>query len=89
MEGTYRLEFNETQQNFHMDSYTHQENTHGWFTIFEHCTDLEMRFYEAYVNRIPKKKFTKEYLLKSAIEVKSLMTKMLEYDLTVRFLNGA
>lgn len=83
METTYRLEFNEKQQAFHMDNYTHDENTHGWFTIFDHCTDLECRFYESYVNRIPKKELTKSYLLKCAIEVKNLLDNMMKYNLMI------
>ena len=50
---TYRLEFNESSKNFHLDNYTHQENTHGWCTIMESCTDLEFFIFESYVNRIP------------------------------------
>jgi len=70
MEKTYRLEFNEKQQCFHLDNFTHEEGTHGWFTIFEHCTDDEFKVYDAYVNLKPKKKLTKEYLLKCATEMK-------------------
>ena len=81
MEKTYRLEFNEKQQNFHLDNFTHKEETHGWFTIFEHCTDSEFKVYEAFVNRIKNKKLTKEYLLKCAIEVKAFTTNLLEYGL--------
>jgi len=82
-EKTYRLEFNEKQQKFHLDNFTHKENTHGWFTIFEHCTDLEFKVYEAFVNRILQKKLTKEYLLKCANEVKGFMNNLLEYGLVV------
>jgi hypothetical protein len=51
MEKTYRLEFNEKQQNFHLDNYTHEPNTFGWFTITDHCSDFEFKVFEAYVNR--------------------------------------
>ena len=83
MERTYRLEFNEKQQNFHLDNFTHEKSTHGWFTIFEHCTDVEFKVYEAFVNRIPNKKFTKEYLLKCASEVRVFTNNLLEYGLVV------
>jgi len=83
MERTYRLEFNEKQQNFHLDNFTHEEGTHGWFTIFEHCTDVEFKVYESFVNRVPQKKLTKEYLLKCATEVKGFMNNLLEYGLVV------
>jgi len=83
MEKTYRLEFNEKQQNFHLDNFAHEEGTHGWFTIFEHCTDIEFKVYEAFVNRIQNKKLTKEYLLKCAIEVKGFTNNLLEYGLVI------
>lgn len=83
MEKTYRLEFNEKQQNFHLDNFTHKEAKHGWFTIFEHCTDIEFKVYEAFVNRIPNKKLSKEYLLKCATEVKGFTNNLLEYGLVV------
>lgn len=84
MEETYRLEFNEKQQFFHLDSYTHKENTHGWFTIFEHCTDFEFRIYLSFVNRVKKEKLTKEYLLKCAVEIKVFMNNLLEDGLLIQ-----
>ena len=80
---TYRLEFNEQQQMFHLDNYSHEENTHGWFTIFEYCTDLEFWIYESYVNRIKKKKLTKTYLLQCAKEVESFMSNLTEYKFNI------
>jgi hypothetical protein len=44
-EITYRLEFNEKQQQFHLDNGTHEENTIGWVTIAEKCTDLEHKIF--------------------------------------------
>lgn len=79
MTRTYRLEFNEQKQKFHLDNYRNRENTHGWVTIFEHCTDFEFQFFESYVNRIKKKKLTIEYLFKCADEVKGFMNNLLEY----------
>lgn len=35
----FRLEYNETQGNFHFDNYTHEENTAGWITIAERLWD--------------------------------------------------
>jgi len=87
MESTYRVEFNEKQQCFHLDNYSHRENSFGWFTIFEHCTDLEFKIYEAYVNRIPKKRLTKEYLLKCASELKRFMINLLEYNISMKHEN--
>jgi hypothetical protein len=79
----YRLEFNEKKQKFHLDRYTHEENTHGWVTIFEHCTDLEFRIYESYVNRVYKKKLTIAYLLKCAFELKGFYKNLMLYGLFI------
>ena len=81
----FRLEFNEKQQQFHSDNFTHEANTHGWFTIFDYCTDNEFHIYEAYVKRIPKKTLTKEYLLKCATEVEAFMDNLSEKSLVIRY----
>lgn len=84
MEKKYRLEFNEAQQSFHLDNYTHTEGTNGWFTIFEYCTDLEFKVYESFVNRkLEKKKLTKEYLLECAGEVKRFWNNLEEYKVEI------
>jgi hypothetical protein len=69
MEQNYRLEFNEDQQKFRLDNYTHKKNTYGWFTIYEQCSELRFKVYKSYVNRIKKRKLTKEYLLKCVDEI--------------------
>ena len=83
-EKTYRLEFNEAQQSFHLDNFTHEEGTHGWFTIFEHCTDLEFKVYESFVDRkLEKKKLTQEYLLECADEVQRFWDNLSEYNVKI------
>ena len=83
MERTYRLEFNQDQQNFHLDNFTKQPNTYGWFTIFEKCTDLEFKIYVSYLNRVQKKVYTKEYLIKSAKELEKFTDNLLNIGLEV------
>ena len=83
METTYRLEFNEKQQHFHLDNYTHDADMHGWFTITEHCSDMEFHRFEAYVNRTKVDKLTKEYLLKSLSEIKGFINNLMEYKLAI------
>ena len=83
MELYYRLEFSEEQQVFHADNYKCQEGTNGWFTIFEKCTDTDFYIYESYVNLIPQKRKTKEYLLKCATEVKQFQENLLNYGLVI------
>jgi hypothetical protein len=82
MEKTYRLEFNEKQQKFHLTE-TPEGNTHEWVTIFEHCTNLEFEVYKAYINRIPQEKYTEEYLLKCASEIHVFMLNLVEANLHV------
>lgn len=87
MENLYRLEFNEKQQAFHLADHTTERDTHGWFTIFEYCSDVEFKIYEAFVYRIEKKKFTKEYLLKCAEEVERFTKNLMEYGLWINLTN--
>ena len=86
MEDLFRVEFNEKQQCFH-HAYPHQKtepNTHGWVTITENCSDDEFHIFEAYVNRIKKKKLTLEYVLKSFLELKGFYDNLLEYKMIIR-----
>jgi hypothetical protein len=84
MERTYRLEFNEKKQKFHLDNYTHVENTHEWVTIIEHCTDLEFRVFESYANRIGKDKLTVEYLLQCKVELHRFWVNLLDYNVIIK-----
>ena len=83
IEKNYRLEFNEIQQMFHLDDYSHVENSNGWFTIMDNCTDLYFRVFEAYVNRSPRKKLTKNYLLKCVNEFKHFVSNLSEYQINL------
>jgi hypothetical protein len=85
-ERLYRLEFNETQQSFHLDNYTHDPDTHGWFTIADHCTDIEFWIFEAFVNRTQKQKLTREYLTRSLTELKGFLKNLSEYNLAIKSL---
>lgn len=56
-EIAYRLEFNESRQTFHLDNYTHEENTFGWFTICD-ITDKEFKLVMSFFNAFNKNKKT-------------------------------
>ena len=84
METTYRLEFNQNQQHFHLDRGNAEPNTHGWITITDHCTDYEFRIYESFVNRVKKKKITNEYALRCLTEIKGFISNLMEYGLTIK-----
>lgn len=85
---TYRLEFNEKQQCFHLENEGKKcmaaENTHGWITITDHCTDDEFHILEAYVNRIKKRKLTNEYIFMCLSEVKGFVKNLAEYGLQIK-----
>ena len=83
MDKIYRLEFNESQQNFHMDDNRAKENTFGWFTVMDNCTDLEFYIFESYVNRVKQKRLTKHYLIKCVTEVAGFMSNLREYNLNI------
>ena len=95
MEKLFRLEFNEKQQAFH-HHYPHQthvkENSYGWKTIIENCSDDEFHILEAYLSRnVPhhrsmakKERYSIEYILKSLSELQSFYSNLLEYKMSIR-----
>jgi len=85
MEKTSRLEFNEKQQQFHLDNGTHEEYTHGWVTVFENCSDLEFHFFEAYLKTHFQKPYKKNHILKCAKEVCVLMNFLIEKEIEFNF----
>lgn len=87
MERTFRLEFNEKQQHFHLDNFTHKANTHGWVTIMDSCTDFEFHVFEAYVNRKKKMVLTQKYLVECLKELQGFRTNLMEYKLAITKIN--
>jgi hypothetical protein len=83
LEKTYRLEFNEKKQQFHLDNFTHEENTHGWETIIGSCTDVEYKVLESYINRVKKRKITKAYLDKCIQELTTFSENLINYKLMI------
>lgn len=79
----FRLEFNEERQRFHLDLFRNKENTNGFVTIVGKCTDVEFWIYESFVNRVPKDKLTKEYVLECVIEVNGFLKNLNEYGLVI------
>ena len=84
-EMLYRLEYNEKQQHFHLDNYTHEPNTHGWFTIVDYCSDLEFKIFESYVAAREVKPYTKEFLLQCLSESKQFLEHLIEYGVEIKF----
>lgn len=79
----YRLEFNEEQQQYHLDNYTHEENTHGWFTIIEHCSNEEFIIYDCYVKSKNQKKLTNEFLHKCLSEIILFLEQLHKHELNI------
>lgn len=46
---SFRLEFSEEQQSFHMAYLDEKENTNGYVTIFNTCTEYEKNILKAYL----------------------------------------
>jgi hypothetical protein len=88
MEDTYRLEFREEGQDFHLEhdhkKYMVEPNTHGWITVTEHCTDLEFEIFEAFVRRNPKKKLTNKYVLEALSELQGFIKNLMEYNINIK-----
>lgn len=52
MEKTFRLEFSEEQQCFHLDDMDHEENTSGYVTIKDNCTESEHEIFMCFLETI-------------------------------------
>ena len=83
MEFTYRLEFNEEQQAFHVNTGEDEPHDNGWFTIYERCTEFKWDVYEAFVYRVLQEKLTKEYLLECAVQVDAFINNLSERSITI------
>jgi hypothetical protein len=83
MEKLYRLEFNEKQQHFHLNNYTHEENTNGWFTVCKHCSDFEFKLFSSFIYSKKENKLTKEIILKSFSELKYFIKNLNDFNLHI------
>ncbi len=81
----YRLEFNEKEQVFRFDNYSHEADTFGYATISEYCSEMEFQVLVSYLDIKGKEndKLTIEYLLKSISEMKKFIYKLAEWNLAI------
>lgn len=86
-EYKFRLEFNEEQQKFHCDNYTHEENTKGWFTVMSECTDIEYLMFDSFLNIKKQNKLTKEILTNAKEDFKQFLYNIYKDGLEVNFKN--
>ena len=85
MKNLYKLEFNEEQQQFHNNYGQFEENTNGFFTVIDSCSDLKFHVFESYIKRNRQEKLTKEYLLKSAVELQTFLNNLTEKQIDINF----
>lgn len=71
-ERKYRLEFNDKRKIFHLDNYTHEENTCGWVTICD-ITDSEFKIVSSYFEFFDDKKKTNENVFKFVNDLMGLI----------------
>tara|TARA_R110002051_G_C8412427_1_gene450378 strand:+ start:150 stop:428 length:279 start_codon:yes stop_codon:yes gene_type:complete len=87
----YRLEFSEQQQWLRLDNYTHKENTDGFLTIKEECSDLEFKIFEAFLTRTDglnindsEIKYRNVDLLEAIEEITIFIKSLDEYNLAIK-----
>ena len=83
MERTYRLEFNQQKQHFHLDNYSHPENTHGYITVYEACTDFEFKVFEVFINSLTLGNLSNEKVLSLAFQLKRFHTDLLKNNISI------
>ena len=82
-EYVFRLEFKESKQHFHMDNYTHEENTYGWETIMDECSDYQFHIIESFVNRVPNNNLTVAYIKQCIKELGGFINNLSQYQLQI------
>ena len=82
-EFVFRLEFNESSQQFHMDNYSHEANTYGWKTIMNECSDYQFYLIESFVNRVPNDKLTVTYIKQCIKELGGFINNLSQYQLQI------
>lgn len=77
----FKLEFNEKQQQFYCNYGENIPETYGWVTIFEHCNELQERFFDAYINIKIRKTgtLTVKFLQEKAKECQDLLSQLTDY----------
>ena len=85
METTYRLEFSEKQQLFHLCyNRAHKENTNGWKTICHNITESEFDIFQAYLE-IKSAEVKTNYFIKSEFRrLKYFCERLLEYGYSIQ-----
>ena len=83
MSNVYRLEFNEKQQQLHLDNYTHEEQTHGWITVYKCCTDLEFWVFRSFLEANITGRKTNQNVLECASKYEAFMKNLVQNRLQI------
>lgn len=84
MENRYRLEFSETQQQFHLDNRNHEPNSYGWVTIADNCSDIEFEALQSYMNIYPVKRLSEKHIRKCLAEVSRFILRLTDFNLSIK-----
>ena len=82
MDKMYRLEFNEKQQ-LHLDNYSHEEQTHGWITVYKYCTDVEFWVFRSFLEANITGRKTNKNVLECANKCESFMKILVQNRLQI------
>lgn len=68
MEKLFTLEFSEKQNVFHHNYGEQKENTNGFITIYENCSDLESIMFQQFLDSLDVKHLCKKYIIRKSIQ---------------------
>ena len=89
----YRLEFSEKQQCFHMEiNSTENENTNGYITVLNPCTNRQKNIFKAFLYRNEKNglngerkiKYKEVDVLKDAEELRGFLSNLEELNFDIK-----
>lgn len=88
----YRLEFSEEQQNFHLAVHDDPgENTNGYYTILNNCSELQKDVFKAFLWRNEeegvdgeKKRYSLEEVREAAKELLGFLKNLEYYNCTIK-----
>jgi len=83
----FRLEFNEKQQAFHHDNYTHEPETNGWITIKDRCLHDFAYQFEAFLYAKKLERVTESDVLNALTEFDTFEENLLKINRHIAKIN--
>lgn len=84
MEKTYRLEFSEKQQCFHLGDVNHKENTNGYVTIKDNCTESEHEIFMCFLYEYRKQKLTYKFVIMKLCELMIFWEELIDHGYSIQ-----